>query len=159
MTPWAKDVAGKTQQPLLAVCLLRGAMIFFSDLVREIDCPVEFEVCRLSFYCDKTDSKINNTIPSDYVPFDVSGRAILLVDDFCDTGDTLKALHDSLLSRQAADIRSVTLLLRNSQYAVYKPYWSALEVARKEWVVGYGLDNKNKNRNLKDIYYIEGTGQ
>lgn len=158
ITPWARNVETTTGRQPLAVCVLRGALIFFADLIREIECPLEVECCRVAFYDTTTDKKTEGMLSPDFAPFEVKDRAVLLVDDICDSGSTLKNVDEEFRRRGAIEVKTVTLVYRQIANPSYRPEWIGFMLDRPEWLVGYGVDSKNLNRNSRSIYFIEGTG-
>ena len=101
-----KDYEGK---PLTVVATLKGAVLFFSDLVRWIDLPLQLDFMRVSSYGSGTRSSGAVQIIKD-LDADVTGRHILIVEDIVDTGNTLAYLYDYLINRGAVSVRICTLL-------------------------------------------------
>ena len=126
-------------KPLTIVGILKGAVLFYTDLVRCIDLPLQMDFMRVSSYGSGTDSSGVVQIIKD-LDADVTGRHILIVEDIIDSGNTLSYLNDYLLNRGAASVKNCTLLDKPSRRV--KP----VEVAYSgftipdEFVVGYGLD-------------------
>ena len=102
----AKDYKGKD---LLVVCILKGAIIFMADLIREIDCPLSTDFISVSSYGDSTMSSGAVMILKD-LESNVKGRHVLIVEDIIDTGLTLKYLVENLKARKPASIKICTLL-------------------------------------------------
>lgn len=142
-----EEYAGKN--PLL-VCILRGASIFMSDLVRQIDIPLEFDFMSVSSYGSALESSGEVRIEQD-LEISVKDRHVILVEDIVDTGNTLQALMDLFEARQAASIGAVTLLSKPSRREVdVDVKWSGYTIPN-EFAVGYGLDFENNYRHLPYI--------
>ncbi len=151
MNAWILEAEQRTEQQVLVLGVLQGAIFMMSDLLRQLSVSVEPAFCRVSSY-----SKEDNTQGELQVFLDgieVRGRAVLLVDDICDTGATMEELNALLESHGATEVRSVVLIRRMLPSAVWNPDWSAIEHSGAEWFVGYGMDDCGKYRNLPDIYY------
>lgn len=144
-------------EPLHAVCVLKGAVIFFSDLVKSInDRDVFFGFVSASSYGDQTISsgkvKMNYTSMGD----DVKGLHILIIEDIIDTGRTLNALKLYFKEQGAASVRMACLLDKPMCRVVkgLEADYVGFTLDSNRYVVGYGLDNAQKYRNLNGIYEI-----
>ena len=143
-------------EPLLAVCVLRGAVFFFTDLLRKLPASVEPSFCRTMSYNENNEQGTKGVrVWVDDVP--ASGRDILLVDDICDTGLTLLKLHKVLLDLGAKSVTSVVLIHRQIEKSRYEPSYAAMEYDGSDWFVGYGFDDGNRFRNAPDVYTIPPT--
>lgn len=144
-----QDYAGKE---LVCVCILKGGVLFMTDLVRRINLPLEMDFMVASSYGSGTVSSGQVRILKD-LDTDVSGKHVLIVEDIVDTGRTLSYLTNYLLStRQAADVQICTLLNkpeRREATNLHVRYVGAQ--VPNEFVVGYGLDYDEKYRNLPYI--------
>jgi len=142
-----RDYAGKA--PVL-IGILKGAVVFFSDLVREIDLPITMEFMAISSYGSSTKSSGVVRIVKD-LDRDISGRDVLVVEDIVDSGLTLSHLKQVLETRKAASIAIVTLLDKPARRKVpLEVQYSCFNIP-DAFVVGYGLDYDEKYRNLPDI--------
>ncbi len=136
----------KDKNPLL-VCVLKGAILFMSDLVRNINVPLEMDFMAVSSYGASTESSGVVRIIKD-LDATVEGRDLLIVEDIIDSGLTLSYLIDLLNRRNANSIKVVTLLDKPHRRTVnLTPDYSGFTVP-DEFVVGYGLDYGEKYRNL-----------
>lgn len=141
------DYAGKA--PVL-IGILKGSVVFFSDLIREIDLPLSMEFMAVSSYGSATKSTGVVRMIKD-LDRDVTGRDVLIVEDIVDSGMTLSYLKTHLADRGAASIKIVTLLDKPERRRVeLKADYSCFTIP-DEFVVGYGLDYDEKYRNLPDI--------
>ncbi len=140
---------------LIMVCILRGAVVFLSDLARSIDRPVTFDFMEVSSYGEGTESTGVVRIIKD-LGENIQGRHVLIVEDIIDTGQTLKYVVDVLKTRKPASIKTVTLLDKPERRVTkqIKVDFNGFEVP-DEFVVGYGLDYAQKYRNLPYIAVLK----
>ncbi len=142
-----EDYAGK--EPVL-LGILKGAIVFYSDLMREIDLPVSTEFMAVSSYGRATKSSGVVEIRKD-LDHDITGKHLIIVEDIVDSGVTLNYLKRHLDNRGAASIRIATLLDKPARRRVdLKTDYACFEIP-DAFVVGYGLDYNEKYRNLPDI--------
>lgn len=135
--------------PPVMICVLNGALHFFSDLTRSMSIHCEIDCIRLKSYEGQDNSGGVKVIKD--VELDLYGKRVYIVDDILDTGATMfEALH-LVNSRHAADVKVVTLLKRKSSPLMTD--FCAFEI-EDQWVVGYGLDDNGIKRELLDIYEI-----
>ena len=151
---WNKLVLDSDDDPLLAICVLRGAIFFFADLLRELDCPIDPTFCQAESY-SMDNEKIAKGVRVSVEGIIAQGRHVLLIDDICDTGLTLLKLHNVFLELGAKSVRSAVLIHREVEQSKFEPTWSAFDYSGDEWFVGYGLDDGGLHRNLPDVYVIE----
>ncbi len=141
------DYAG---EELVLLGILKGAIVFFSDLMREIDLPVTTEFMAVSSYGAATKNSGVVRIIKD-LDHDITGKEVLIVEDIVDSGVTLHYLKQHLRNRGAKRIRIATLLDKPARRRVdLKADYSCFEIP-DAFVVGYGLDYAEKYRNLPDI--------
>lgn len=139
---------------IIIICLLKGAFIFASDLVREIDRDVKIEFMNVSSYgADKVSSgKIN--ILSD-ISIDIKDKNVIIIDDIIDTGHTLFEIKKILEKKGPKKIELCTLLdKKEGRKVTINVNYNGFECPNK-FVVGYGMDAGSKYRNLPNIVYIE----
>ena len=145
----SRDYAGKT--PTM-VCILKGAVMFYTDLLRNIDVPLTMDFMAVSSYGNKTKSSGEVEIRKD-LSTSIENKHVIIVEDIVDSGFTLSYLTRMLASRGAASIKLATLLDKPSRRApgiTLKSDYSGFEVG-DEFVVGYGLDYAEYYRNLPYI--------
>ena len=135
---------------LLLVSILKGSIMFMSDLMRSITIPCEIDFMAVSSYGSGTKSSGTVRILKD-LDRDIRGYDVLIVEDILDSGMTLNYLMDLLYGRDPNSIRICTLFDKPERRTVdiYANY-SGLEVP-DEFIVGYGLDYNEKYRNLPYI--------
>ena len=142
-----QDFAGK--EPVM-ICILKGASVFFTDLIREIDLPLTTEFMAVSSYGSSTKSTGVVKIVKD-LDKPVTGRDVVLVEDIVDSGMTLSYLKKVFANREAASVSIVTLLDKPARRRVdLQVKYSCFNIP-DAFVVGYGLDYDEKYRNLPDI--------
>lgn len=135
---------------LVLVGLLRGSFVFIADLVRELNLPVEVDFLEASSYGDATESSREVRILKD-LRGEIAGRDVLVVEDIVDTGHTLSHVVNLLKSREPARLNTIALLDKPSRREVdIKADWTGFEIP-DEFVVGYGIDYAQRNRNLPYI--------
>lgn len=135
---------------LVVVGLLRGSFVFIADLVREIDMHIEVDFIEASSYGDAMTSSREVRILKD-LRCGIEGRDVLVVEDIVDTGHTLHHIMGLLANRQPRKIRSIALLDKPARREVdLKADWIGFEIP-DEFVVGYGIDFAQRDRNLPYI--------
>lgn len=139
----------KDKYPLV-IGILKGAVMFMTDLSRAMDCDLELDFMDVSSYGAGMESSGDVKIIKD-LDTTVEGRNVLIVEDIIDTGRTLSYLIEIFRYRKAKSIKIVTLLDKKERRAVdLEADWVGIEVPN-EFVVGYGLDYIERHRNLPYI--------
>jgi hypoxanthine phosphoribosyltransferase len=142
---------------LVVVGLLRGSFVFIADLVRELDLPVEVDFLEVSSYGDAMESSREVRVLKD-LRGDIHGRDVLVVEDIVDTGHTLAAVLRLLATRGPRRLESCALLDKPSRREVeVRATWTGFAIP-DEFVVGYGIDFAQRNRNLPYIGKVRFTG-
>ena len=140
----------KNSKKLVVVGLLRGSFMFIADLVRQLSIPVEVDFITVSSYGSEMTSSGNVRILKD-LDGDINGYDVLLVEDIVDTGQTLEAVMDILETRLPNSIKVCALLNKQSRRITkIQADWIGFEIP-DEFVVGYGIDFDQRNRNLPYI--------
>jgi hypoxanthine phosphoribosyltransferase len=143
----SEDYRGRN--PLL-ICLLRGAVVFLSDLIRATDIPLEMDFMAISSYGDSTESSGVVRLMMD-LKSNITGRNVLIVEDIVDTGRTLAYILDNLRTRRPADVKVCALLSKPSRREIEVELdYLGFDIPDK-FVVGYGLDYAENYRNLPFI--------
>jgi hypoxanthine phosphoribosyltransferase len=137
-------------QKLLLVGILRGAVVFLSDLMRHLELPCEIDFMEVSSYgADTTSSGVVRILKD--LEEAITYRHVLIVEDIIDTGLTLSYIRRSLLARKPASLEICTLLSKPSRRQVdLDVKYVGFEVP-DVFVVGYGIDFAGAYRNLPDI--------
>ena len=142
-----QDYEGKD---LIVLGILKGAGVFMSDLIREINSPIRIDFMSVSSYGNSTESSGIVRITSD-LHQDIQGCSVLIVEDIIDTGNTLHYLREYLKNRGAEDVKICALLDKPSRRQVEVPVeYVGFEVEDK-FIIGYGIDYAEKYRNLPFI--------
>jgi hypoxanthine phosphoribosyltransferase len=137
-------------QDLVVVGVLKGAMVFLSDLARELDMPVMIDFIVLSSYGIETESSGVVLMQKD-IDTDIAGKHVLIVEDMIDTGITLKYLKDLFESRKPASLSICAAFDKpERRKADLKVDYAGIRLGN-EFVVGYGLDFAGMYRNLPDV--------
>lgn len=148
--------AYKDTDKLVVVGLLRGSFVFIADLVREIDLPVEVDFMEASSYGNSMESSREVRILKD-LRGEIAGRDVLIVEDIVDTGFTLHHVKRIIASREPRRLEVCALLDKPSRREVdVKATWTGFEIP-DEFVVGYGIDYAQRNRNLPFIGKVRFT--
>ena len=141
-------------QELLVVGVLKGAFVFVSDLVRNINLNLSLDFMAVSSYGMSTQSsgvvKINKDID-----MDITGKNVIIVEDIIDTGLTLKYIKEYLSGKNAKSVRICALLDKPSRRKCDVDVdYIGFEI-EDLFIVGYGIDCKEKYRNLPYIAYVQ----
>ena len=146
----SKDYEGKE---IVIVSVLKGAIFYTVDLVKNIKPDVVIDFMKVSSY-EGTESTGVITIKQD-LGIDIEGKDVLVVEDIIDTGRTLRVLKEELLKRKPASLKITTLLDKKERREVdLVADYVGYEIPNK-FVVGYGFDIDDKYRNIPYIGYIE----
>ena len=139
-----------TEQPLVMICVLKGSILFFADLVRNIQRPVHLVVLGVSSYAGATESSGAVRLTHD-LTLDIAGRDVVIVEDIVDTGLTMSYLLHNLESRGPNSVSVCTLLHKPARQKIAVPLtWVGFTI-EDVFVVGYGLDFEERYRNLPYI--------
>jgi len=135
--------------PPVFICVLNGAFMFFTDLVKHVsECEIDFINAKSYQGTTQGDIKIINSIT-----VDIEGKDVYLVDDIYDSGNTIKLLIQHLTAYNPKSITPITLF--KQCYSDNPDLIYGFELDGENWLVGYGLDDeKGLKRNLKHILGI-----
>ncbi len=145
------DYQGKD---LMCICILRGAVVFFTDLIRLLDLPLTIDFMAISSYGGSTKSSGEVRLQKD-LEQSVMGKHILVVEDIVDSGLTLAYIMDILSKRGAKSVKLATLLDKPEGRKNDLKVDYACFTIPNEFVVGFGLDYAEKYRNLPDIGVLD----
>jgi hypoxanthine phosphoribosyltransferase len=146
----SQDYRGKE---ILFICILKGAFVFLSDLMRHVDVPVQVDFVGVSSYGSETVSSGTIRVTKEgTIP--IEGRDVIVVEDIIDSGRTLKFLADELRSKGPQSLRVCCLLDKKSRREVeFEADYVGFDI-EDLFVVGYGLDVNEQFRNLPGIHYV-----
>jgi len=134
----------------LVICVLKGAVVFMADLIRQMNITCEMDFMAVSSYGSSTESSGSVKILKD-LDTPVHNRHVIVVEDIMDSGLTLSKLVELLKHRESASVKVVTLLNKPERRKVdISPDYSGFTIP-DEFVVGYGLDYAEQYRNLPYI--------
>lgn len=141
--------------PLLVVCVLKGACIFFADIVRNLRNPnVSLEFVRLSSYGMSDTASSTVSVGKD-IEVSLEGKHVLVVEDILDTGKSMTKLMEYFAAHNPASLRLAVLVdkAERRQVPIYADFVGFH--IREGFIVGYGLDYAEQFRQLPDIYAVE----
>jgi hypoxanthine phosphoribosyltransferase len=138
------DAAYRDSTDLVLVGVLRGAIYFLSDLSRALQTPHRIDFVEYVSYAG-TSKGAGNVIKE--CSDSVAGADVLLVDEVCDTGETLEKLRGSILWRQPRSLAECVLLVKEGTGRAHQPEFCGFPIG-PEFVVGYGLDHDQRYRHL-----------
>ncbi len=137
----------KGKNPLF-LCVLKGSVVFFADIIRAMECPLEIDFIRASSYGSGTVSggKVNFSVGGSV---QIEGRHVVLVEDILDTARTLYTVKSEMLRSNPASLKIVTLLDKPSRRVVegFTADYTGFAID-DHFVVGYGLDYDERFRYL-----------
>ena len=141
-----KDYQGKE---LMVIGLLKGSIVFMTDLIKEIDLPLVIDFMSVSSYSGTTSTGVIKILKD--TDIDVKGKDVLIVEDIIDTSLTLSHVKKLLIDRGTKSLKICTLLDKPARRTVdMKGDYVGFEIP-DEFVVGYGLDYDQRHRNLPYI--------
>ena len=140
--------------PVVLVCILNGGFMFFSDLVKQINIPIEVDFIRCKSYYGK---KQGDLVVTKDLETKIKNKHVYLVDDILDSGNTMKAVSKFLAVKEPKTITPVVAIYKESG-----DFNKVLHILKQDtdsmfdpWYVGYGMDDeKGHNRNLGTIYIV-----
>lgn len=138
-------------RPIVAICVLKGAFVFFSDLVRSMANPLlELDFVRVASYGAGSRSSGSIRFSKD-IEIDIREKHVLIVEDIVDSGRTMRFLLDELAARQPASVALAALVDKNERRELdIQVNFSGFNLP-KGFLVGYGLDYAERFRSLPDI--------
>jgi len=143
------------KNPLL-IGVLKGSFMFLADLVRHLDFPLELDFIKLSSYGASTTSSGEVRVAQG-LRSEVANREVLVVEDIVDTGFTLSHVTQLLATREPKRLETIALLDKPSRRETnIRATWTGFEIP-DEFVVGYGIDYAQRNRNLPYIGKVRFT--
>jgi hypoxanthine phosphoribosyltransferase len=143
-------------EDLVLLGVLKGSVIFLSDLCRQIALPLTLEFIGIASYGDETESTGVVQITSDLTR-PIEHKHVLIVEDIMDTGLTAHYLMDNFATRKPASVKLCSLLHKPARSVVDVPIDYLGFTVPNKFVVGYGLDAAQRYRNLPFIGYLDGA--
>jgi hypoxanthine phosphoribosyltransferase len=146
----SRDYAGKE---LILVCILKGAFMFLSDLVRHLEIPVKIDFVRLASYGSGMETSGRIEITKD-IELPIEGKDVLIVEDIIDSGHTLQFLKDRIILSNPRSVKICALLDKKARRKVeMEADYLGIDV-EDVFIVGYGIDFNENYRHLPEIYYV-----
>jgi len=137
--------------PITVVSILKGSLLFTSDLIREIDIEMNIEFLKIASYKGTKRKSIKSDISID---FNIKEKNILIVEDIVDSGNTVNYIVSEFRKYNPNSIKIATLLFKPNSYNFnMKIDWIGFNI-KDDFVVGYGLDYNELHRNKKSIYKL-----
>lgn len=147
------DFAG--EDSLIVVGLLKGSILFMSDLIREIKLPIKIDFMTVSSYGNQKETSKEVKIVKD-LEENIMGKNVLIVEDIIDSGLTLNKILEILKAREPKTLKLATFLNKPSRREVnVKIDYNGYDIP-DEFVVGYGLDYAQNYRNLSYVGILKG---
>ena len=151
----SKDYSGRE---LVLVCILKGAFMFLSDLVRHLQIPVQIDFVRLASY--RAGMKTSGTIEiTKDIEISLEGKDVLIIEDIIDSGRTLQFLRDRLSLSNPHSVKICALLDKKARREVEIEADYLGKEIDNVFVVGYGIDFNETYRHLPEIYYVTPVDQ
>ena len=135
--------------PPVMICVLNGAFMFFTDLVKHMDIDIQIDFIRAKSY-EGQDNSGGVKILKD-IELDLKGKMVYIVEDIIDTGATMLEILQSVNDKMPQEVTIVTLVQRKQCFMPIDHY--CFEIG-DEWIVGYGLDDNSLKRNYRNVYKI-----
>jgi hypoxanthine phosphoribosyltransferase len=147
-----------SKKDLVLICILKGAFIFLSDLVRNLQIPARIDFVRLASYGSGTKTSGRIEITKD-IEISIEGKDVLIIDDIIDSGRTLQFLRDRLALANPRSVKICALLDKKARREVEIEADYIGKEIDDVFVVGYGIDFNEDYRNLPEIAYVTFTEQ
>jgi len=149
----SRDYAGTDN--LLLICILKGGVMFLTDLMRRLTVPHEIDFLAVSSYGKGARESTGNVRIDMDLTAQVIGKHVLIVEDIIDSGHTLRFVMDVLLARKPASLKLCTLLDKPARRTIDIPIdYTGFQIEDK-FVFGYGLDLDEKFRNLPFVGVVD----
>ena len=141
-------------EEVLAVGILKGAFIFFSDLIKHLTADTICDFCSVSFYGQSIKARKEASLILD-ISQTIQDRNILLIDCIADYGHSLKYVQDHISRRKPKSLTSVVLVSKPEAHKNAPIDLAGFQVDQDVFVVGYGVDYKEEGRNLPYLAQLE----
>ena len=142
------------EREILALGILRGAFVFYTDLLKQLEQNIICDFCAVSFYGPSKKASHETTLTLD-IKSPVKGKDVLLIDCISDHGYSLEFIRKHLEQRKALSIKTAVLIVKPSALKNTQIDFKGFEIDQEAFIVGYGIDYNNKGRNLKHFAQIK----
>jgi len=137
----------------LFICILNGAFMFASDLMKELELPdAEISFLKIASYSGTGSNGVTKVLIG--LNEEIAGRTVVILEDIIDSGQTIAGVIGQVLSKGAKEVKIATLLFKPGALKADVVIDYVGIVVQNDFVVGYGLDYDRRGRNLKDIYTL-----
>ena len=140
-------------EEVLAIGILKGAFVFYGDLLKQLDTNIICDFCSVSYYGDSVTASSEATIEMD-VTQNIKNKNILIIDCIVDRGHTLKFIKNHIEQRKPKSIKTAALLTKPEGEKRACVDFKGFEVAQDVFVMGYGIDYKNQGRSLDHFVQV-----
>ena len=141
---------------IVAIGLLKGAFIFYTDLLKELEQNIICDFCSLSFYGDSKKAQSSAVLSLD-IKTSIKKKQVLLIDCIADYGHSLNFIKKILEQREPQSIKTACLITKASALKNTTIDFKGFQVKQEAFIVGYGIDYKNKGRNLNYLAELKET--
>ena len=135
--------------PPVMICVLNGAFMFYSDLVKDMGIDVQMDFIRAKSYDGQDNSQ--GVVVTKELELDLKGKRVYIVEDIIDTGATMIEILQRVNDRMPSEVNIITLVQRKEAVLPVKHFCFEID---DEWIVGYGLDDNSLKRNYRNVYKI-----
>lgn len=148
-----QELAGKInetygKEDILAIGILRGAFMFYTELLKQLEQNISCDFCSVSFYgSGKKASQEANLLLDVKTP--LKGKKILLIDCIADYGHSINFIKDHLKQREPLSIKTAVLVVKPAALSNCEIDFYGFEVEQNAFVIGYGIDYNNQGRGLR----------
>jgi hypoxanthine phosphoribosyltransferase len=147
-----EHIASGNDMPPVMICVLNGAFMFFTDLVKAMGIDIQTDFIRPKSYVGQDNSR--GVSFTKELELDLKGKRVYIIEDIVDTGNTIMEILYRVNDGMPADVKVVTLVHRKDNPMPVD--YHCFEIAR-EWVVGFGFDDNGLKRNYRNIYELDKT--
>lgn len=144
------------KKELVLVCILKGAFMFLSDLIRHLQVPVQIDFVRLASYGAGMQTSGRIEITKD-IETPIEGKHVLIIEDIIDSGRTLQFLKNRLSLANPRSVKICALLDKKARREVEIEADYVGKEVPNVFVIGYGIDFNENYRNLPEVYYVTPT--
>jgi hypoxanthine phosphoribosyltransferase len=148
-------------EDIVMLCVLNGAFMFFSDLIRKIENEkLEIDFIKVKSYDSSTNTKTSNIDVNIDLKIDIKDKIVFIVEDIVASGDTINNVIKRLEIYNPKDIIPLRLVQNEDNYDFYFKdnlctNYNGIIIDKSNFVAGYGLDNSEKDRHLEYIYVVK----
>lgn len=139
---------------VVLLCILKGAVYFTVDISRKLKMKHKLYFLEVSSYKDEMKRGDNTYILNDLNQEFLCDKHVIILDELCDTGHTLKAVKDALLEILPEESITTCVMMKKNIDSVIIPDYMGIDKVPNLWLKGYGLDNKGFDRETKEVYYL-----